>query len=115
MTQIHVSNDTADPNNHTYIELHRIGSTTLKVCIDFYPNSIEYSDATVNVLNDNRDWTELAEFSVYLWWNAAKNMTDPAQRIASVYKTIVEFLLQVACEALGILPPTPAQIEEDKA
>lgn len=114
MTLIHVTNDTADQNNHIYTELHRIGSHTLKVCVDFYPHSIEYSDAIISVLNDGRDWTELAEFSVDLWHEAAKSKTDPAERIADTYKTMIDFLLQVACEALGILPPSPAQVEPEE-
>lgn len=112
MTQIHVSNDTVDPNQHEYTELHRIGSTTLKVCIDFYPHSIEYSDAVVSVLNLNREWTELGEFSVDRWYSAVKAVDDTDARIAGPFKVIVDFLLQVGCEALGLLPPSPAEAVE---
>lgn len=107
MTLIHTSELKSD-NLHRHRELHRVGALTFEVEIEFYPNSIEYSNALLSILNGNNDWTQLADHSVELWYGAAKAKEGYAERIP-VFKAISEFLLQVGCEATGLLPPSPAE------
>jgi hypothetical protein len=106
MTLIHVSN-TNKSNSQEYCELYRISGYTLAVDIDFYANSIEYSSAIVKVLGDRQEWNDIAEYPVEAWHEAATRLQEN-ERIA-VFKSITAFLLEVGTQALGILPPTPAE------
>ena len=113
MTMIHVSNE-EDERNHEYTELHRIGSLTLRVCVDFYKHDIEYSDAIVAVLSEKREWTELAVYAVNLWYDIAHDTADSEVRL-NLFKTITKHLLNVGLEALGVLPPSDAEAPAEDA
>lgn len=111
MTLIHIAN-TADSNNQEYTELHRVQRLTFKIFIDFYNSGPEYTDATIEVLSGNREWTELAEYPVELWYALARESAGD-ERIA-VFKTITDHLLKVGLEATGLMAATPAELAEDE-
>jgi hypothetical protein len=103
---IHITQNTNE-SSQDYSELHRERGHTFSIKITFYPHSIQYSTATIAVLDHSLAWTELAEFSIDLWHQAAVN-AEGDNRI-SVFKQVAAFLLTTGQEATGLIEPTPAQ------
>lgn len=108
MTLFHIENKPGDNGNQEYREYHRVGGHTLAIEIEFYPEGIAYSEATVSVLSREQTWTELCEFTPDLWHAGAVEAAPGEARMA-VFKQVTGFLFKVGCEALGLLTPTPAE------
>lgn len=108
MTLFHIENKTGDGGNQEYREYHRVGGETLAVEIEFYPDGIMYTEATVSVLSREKTWTELCEFTPDLWHAGAKDAKQGDERMA-VFKQVAGFLYNVALEGLGLVTATPAE------
>ena len=106
---IHTSEIKTD-SQHEYLELHRESGYTIEVEVDFYFHDKQYTDATVNVLDADRRWTELAEYSIHLWYDAVKGAATEEAR-QDIFNVIVAYLLSVAREALGLIAPTDTEKE----
>lgn len=105
---IHTSEIKTD-TERAYLELHREGGYTIEAEVDFYFNDRGYTDAQVSVLAENHTWTELAEYSVHLWYDSVAAAPSDEARM-DIFKIIIEYLLSVAREALGLTAPTDAAL-----
>jgi hypothetical protein len=109
MTLFHIENKLTS-DRHRYVQYHRLGGLTFCIDVTFYPEGIEYSQADISVLSEGREWTELAEFTADNWHAGAKAV-EGDERIA-VFKQICAFLLEVGCQATGLMAATAAEDEE---
>jgi hypothetical protein len=103
---IHVSDRKAG-GERIYQNINRVGSYTFRAQVEYTAEQM-YSNAFVCILNKNNDWTELAEYSVDQWYPTVQAASND-EAVLAVFSAICEYLLGVALESIGALPPTPAQ------
>jgi hypothetical protein len=94
-----------DSDGFSYHEVARIsdrnGTRAFRVNIEYNGRHPEYSTATVLVLNEHTEWTELTELSLAAWYPTVK-AADGDTELLDALGQLDEQLFNFAAAILGI-------------